>query len=203
MEQSAQCWTQIRYFFLSYVDISFAFVHLCVSLRSFTIIKVTNQPVNTVIQCWILFGEHELLLCCLCISITEASNIFLFLKETFSPFCTDPGLNSACFQSLTPKYSSIQHAHAWAHQFRETECCCLEKCIQNWQFISCFQLALILTESKHVHRVFTDISHVVFVFTLRIKLHGKIRNLLFIQPHWFTYVWDIRIHINCLNWSRP
>lgn len=150
------------------------------SLRSVTIINIINQPVDIVIQCWSLFKEYKFLLSCLCISITDASSIYLFFYEAFLLFVA----TMASILLVSPKYSSIQHAHVQAYQFRETEWCCLEMHIQDLQFISCRQSALILMESKCVHTVFTDISRVAFVFSLCIKSNGKIKNLLFIQPHW-------------------
>lgn len=113
-------------------------------MRPITIVNIIKQPVVTVIQRWLLFKEHRFLLSCLCISITDASSIYLFFYESFLLFCSIRGLNSARFQRVAPKYSSMQHAHVRAHQFRETECSCPERHIQDVHFISCSQSPLIL-----------------------------------------------------------
>lgn len=112
-------------------------------------------------------------------SIKEASSIYLFFLETFSPFSYVPDLNSATFQRLYTQFPKTLHTVCQHSRtsFRQIQCC---RRVRS----NCLQSFLILTEWKRGDLVFTD-STQWCVFILRIKSHSGNRNLLFIQPHRF------------------
>lgn len=88
--------------------------------------------------------------CCLCVSMTDASRIYLFFLETFSLFWKDAGLNSARFQRLSPK-TRIKKAQLRQHQLRIIECCWKEKSIQDLEPCPlCNQILFWWSESEDI-----------------------------------------------------